>query len=446
MPPPHPHPQGHPHPRPLPAAHRLAPRAYYGWTVAGAVSLVSFVVVGVGFYGLAVFLDALCSERGWDRTQVSFATTLYFVTSGIAGTWVGRSVDRHGPRVWIGAGAVVMALGLLAVGRVESAGQLALVYPLLAVGFAMTGGVPTGAIITRWFVARRARAMSIAMTGVSVGGIVLVPFMTATIARDGLPSATRLLAGLVVAIVLPMVVWVLRSDPESHGLRPDGGVAPVAGSVAPTAASQQRVWTVGQALRTPTFWLLVLAFGGILFCQVGAAMHQLSLLRRHLDAGSAALAVSTTAFGSVVARLVVGSFADRVSKRRLGAALMALQALALLGFAAADGALPLFAVSLLFGTTIGNLFMLQSLLVGELFGMRSFGTVLGALQLITQTASGMGPWALGLLHGAFGGYPQGLLVLVGIALASAVTLLRVPPPAADPQATASRGSKGISEA
>ena len=44
-----------------------------------------------------------------------------------------------------------------------------------------------------------------------------------------------------------------------------------------------------EALRTSTFWTLVLAFGGILFCQVGVAMHQLSLLRQHLAPGTAAL-------------------------------------------------------------------------------------------------------------------------------------------------------------
>lgn len=420
--------------RPLPAAHRIAPGAFYGWTIVAAVACLSFVVVGVGFYGMAVFLDALCSERGWSRTQVSFATTLYFVTSGVAGIWVGRSVDRRGPRVSIALGSLLMALALVLVGRVEQAWQLVLVYPLLAVGFAMTSAVPTSAIVARWFVARRARALSIAMTGVSVGGIVLVPFATAVIARSGLAAATGWLAALVLAIALPLAILVLRSDPRDHGLEPDGGIGADAQHAADSPhlaarrAAQERVWTPREALRTRSFWLLVLAFGGILFCQVGAAMHQLSLVRVHLDAGIASLALSTTAFGSMVARLVVGSFADRVDMRRLGVALMCLQALALVGFAAAGSALPLFAASLVFGFTIGNVFMLQSLLVGELFGMRSFATVLGLLQLVTQTTSGLGPWALGLLHAAFGGYPGGLLVLAGIAVCAAAIVSRVRPP------------------
>ena len=423
-------PQGH-RPRPLPALDRLLPGVFYGWIVIAGTFLLSCIVVGVGFYGLAVFLDALCTERGWSRPAVSFATTLYFVTSGIAGSAIGRSVDRRGARVWFAGGGIVMALAVLAIGQVEVAWQLVIVYPLLAVGFAMTGPVPTGSLITRWFVTRRALAMSVANTGVSVGGIVLVPLTAAMIQDQGLEVTTRWLALLLVASTLPMAFFVLRSDPRDHGLEPDGGPPAPAPSPEPDAAAlaDQRLWSTREALRTRTFWTLVVAFGGILFCQVGVAMHQLSLLRGHLEPGTAALAVSTTAFGSAAARLVVGTFADRVSKRRLCVLLMVLQAAAILGFSLARGGVPLFVASIAFGFTIGNLFMLQALLVGELFGMRSFGTVLGLLQLLTQTTSGLGPVALGLLHAGFGAYPPGLRVLAGVALASAVVVSRVRAPA-----------------
>jgi MFS family permease len=415
-------------PRRLPLLHRLLPRVYYGWPIAVASSLQSFVVVGVGFYGMAVFLDALCTERGWPRTLVSFATTLYFVTTGIAGTAIGRSVDRRGARGWIAAGALVMALSLVAIGRVDAPGQLVWLYPIFALGFSMCGPVPMGAITTRWFVTRRAFAMSIATTGVSVGGVVLVPLTTRLILERGLAETTTILAALLLVIVWPVVAFVLRWDPREHGLEPDGGAPPEHPSHAALLAAQDRVWSSREVLRAPAFWTLVVAFGAILFCQVATAMHQLALLRVHMDAQAAAFAVSTTAFGSIVARLVVGSFADRVSKRRLGVVLILIQASALSVFALASAVPLLYLASLVFGFTIGNLFMLQALLVGDLFGMRSFGKVMGLLQLLTQTASGLGPWVLGLLHAAFGSYPPGLAVLAGVAVASAAVLSQVRPP------------------
>jgi len=235
----------------------------------------------------------------------------------------------------------------------------------------------------------------------------------------------------VVGVVIPVVVFVLRDDPRSLGLEPDGS----GGAELPRRAarrSAERAWTSRQAVATPTFWGLVVAFSGILFCQVAAAMHQISVLREHLSPEIAALGVSTTAAGSIVARLVVGSFADRVDYRRLAVALMGLQAVAITTLSLADSALPLFAASLLFGFTVGNLFMLQSLIVADLFGVASFGSVLGSLQLVTQTASGLGPLALGGMYAAFDGYAPGLRVLAGVAVASALVLFRVPRPASPP--------------
>jgi MFS family permease len=125
-----------------------------------------------------------------------------------------------------------------------------------------------------------------------------------------------------------------------------------------------------------------------------------------------------------------------VNQRRLGAALIAVQAGALATFAFAESAPALFLASACFGFTIGNLFMLQSLLVADLFGPRSFGSVFGLLQLLTQTASGLGPLALGALHAWLGGYRPGLAVLVAIAVGAAVVLYGARPPSAPEQASA----------
>jgi cyanate permease len=80
--------------------------------------------------------------------------------------------------------------------------------------------------------------------------------------------------------------------------------------------------------------------------------------------------------------------------------------------------------------------MLQSLLVADLFGPRSFGSVFGLLQLLTQTASGLGPLALGALHAWLGGYRPGLAVLVAIAVSAAVVLYGARPPSAPKGASA----------
>jgi hypothetical protein len=102
-----------------------------------------------------------------------------------------------------------------------------------------------------------------------------------------------------------------------------------------------------------------------------------------------------------------------------------LQGVAYLLFARAETAPWLYAGSLCFGFAIGNLFMLQPLMIAEIFGIRSFGIVSGLLALLTQSLSALGPLALGLAAESQGGYAASLPLLALLATGSAAVLSRV---------------------
>ena len=397
---------------------------YYGWFVAVGCSLLAFAVVGIGFYGMVVLLDALVQERGWSREWVSGATSLYWVVTGLSGLVIGRGVDRFGARRFIGLGALLMALALAWIGRMTHSWELIPAYSLLALGFSLAGAISTGALVTRWFVGRRALAMTLSHTGVSAGGILLTPLMTGWIQASGLQVALDRLAVFVLVVALPLVFFVLRSGPENFGLTAYGVSS---GASEDHAAPAGRVWTRAEIVRTRTFQMLALAYGLMLLCQVALTMHLLAFLRERLDAETAALGVSSLALGSLVARTLVGPFADRFSKRWLAAGLFAFQGVMVIVLASVSGTLPLLAACLGVGVTIGNIFMLQALIVGELFGQASFATALGVQQVVSQAASGLGPLALGLLVAFHGGYPPAFLWLAGGALVASVLITRVPP-------------------
>jgi MFS family permease len=412
---------------PLPRLSSVTPRLFYGWWVALGGCLISLVCAGVGFYSQGVLLDALCAERGWSRANVAGASGLYFVVSGFAGLAVGRLIDRVGARAFIALGALLLAASLVAVGGVESQAMLYVWFPLMAIGSSFAGPVPTAAIVTRWFVALRARAMTVSQTGVSLGGILLVPLATWLIHERGLPVAMTALAAIVVGVALPVVAFVLRSDPARHGLRPDGGRAAAADGHGGGMAEVS--FRTRDAMRTASFWGIMLAFSIGLFAQVGFLAHQLAWLRERLGARDAAIAVSATAFGSVVGRFLVGPVADRIEKRRIGVGLFLVQAVATLAFAHVDGTAGAIAASFVFGMTMGNIFMMQPLLVGEFYGVVAFASVLGALQLGTQLASGLGPWAVGLAYDRLGGYQRAFEGLAALAIIASAVLSRVRPPA-----------------
>ena len=407
------------------AARVLSPRVFYGWYVALACSLLMLVGVGVGYYGLAVFLRPLQDEHGWSNAIVSGATGLYFSLSGITGFVVGPRVDRIGPKPFMLVGSVLLAASISLIGFVDTVWQLYVVYGVLAIAFGLATSVSVNAVMTRWFVAKRAKAMSISSTGISVGGMVLAPIGSKLIDVGGLELATPLMGILVLAGALPVILLVIVADPAHMGLVADG-IDPA--DPAPLRATlgddvQRRTWTRREAARTRTFWALLLGFGIVLTAQTGFVIHQISFLEDRVGSrNTAALALSVTAFGSIVARLVVGTFADRIDKRRLTVVLFVVQALAVAGIVATENIPLTYALTLVFGFTIGNVYMMMSLLVGETFGMVSFGTVFGLVSLIGQVGSGAGPLAVGLIEDATGGYGAAFLSTAVATLVAAVII------------------------
>lgn len=416
--------------RPLPTVHRLSPGIYYGWFIVAGTFALSFVSVGIGFYGQTVFLDALIHEKGWSKASVSGGSTLFFMTSGMAGVLVGRAVDRWGSRRMLAAGALCMATALLWLGRIDRPHELYFVYALLAVSFAMSAAIPLTNLINRWFVAQRSRAMSLSQTGVSVGGLVLMPLATTFIAVHGIRSATTGLALLVLAVTLPVILLILRDDPGAHGLPPDGGRPARSRAIRTLSPATERSWRARDAVRTSAFVLLAASFGSILLCQTGVAVHHLHLLRQHMDTSAAAFGAATIPVGSIVGRLVAGRFADQFDKRRVAATLFTIQALAIAALSTSAHPIPLLLASVAFGLTIGAVFMMQGLLVAEIFGLPSYGTVFGAVSLITGIGGGLGPLTVGLLSESAGGYPGALRTLLLIAPLSAIAVLCVRPPQA----------------
>ena len=99
----------------------------------------------------------------------------FFVVGGATGLWVARLIGAHDVRHVIIGGAVIAGGALAVLGQVEQQWQMYLVYAVFAVGFAACGLVPATTVVTRWFHVRRSVALSVASTGLSVGGIVLTP-------------------------------------------------------------------------------------------------------------------------------------------------------------------------------------------------------------------------------------------------------------------------------
>lgn len=421
-----------------PAAMSLLPAtSHYGWWIVVGSAILMFVTIGVGYYGLAVFLRPLQEEHGWSNAIVSGATGMFFVLGGLSGFLIGPKVDRTGPLPFINAGIVLMVVSVASLMFISEPWHLYLAYAGQAIAFGMSGSVAINAMMSRWFVTRRAFAMSITFTGVSLGGMILAPVGTWLIGRGGVDLAAPILAAIVLVVALPVATLVLVGDPASVGLEPDAGKPDTSITNAALRDDvQRRRWTRGAAMRTGSFWALACGFVIVLLAQTGFLLHQIAFLEdRFGSRNAAALALSTTAFGSIVARLIVGRFADGMDKRLLTVAIVFVQGLAVLGATLIENQVATYVFVLVVGFTIGNVYMMQTLMAAEIFGLVSLGAVLGVLNLMGQVGSGIGPFAVGWSEDVTGSYRAPFVATAIATMAAAGILLLArpvpPPPATD---------------
>ncbi|MGB3811013.1 MAG: MFS transporter [Parvibaculum sp.] len=391
---------------------------FYGWYIVGAVFLSQTVSCGLIFYNLSIFLKAFVTHNGFSVSAVSNATASFFVAGGLAGLGVGWLMDRYDPRIIITFGAICAATALASAGHVRELWQLYAFYILFGIGNAAVAVIPGITLVARWFNRQRARAIAYASTGLSLGGIIFTPISATLIQRIGLGDASYWLALVLILGTVPISWIFLRPSPASMGLTPDGD-APVLGAdgqmLAPDGVS------FADAVRSRFFIMFTTSYVFSMMAQVGCLAHQFRLVStRTGDDHIAALAVSVMAAASVTGRLVGGSVLSRVSSKRYLQAVFVLQAVSFTLFAFAEGVTALLIVSAMFGATVGNMQMMQPLIMAEAFGLKAYARILSLAQMITTCANAAGPALIGLLYERAGGYQSAYLL---IAVASVIGIL-----------------------
>ncbi len=386
------------------------------WVVAGCFTVLT-VSSGLGFYGLAVYLNAFSKERDWPLSTISLATTLFFIVGGVVGVWVARWIARYDVRLVIVGGGLVGGLALGVLGQVEQQWQLFVVYAVFAAGWAAAGLVPATTVVTRWFHAKRSIALSVASTGLSVGGIVITPFAKQLLDSQGLAAGTPWLGALFVVGIVPVGWFLVRADPEAEGWAPDG-IRREVGEIAPPPTGTPFT----EAVRTRFFIAVTIGFLLALGAQVGGIQQLVKLVEDRTDERTAQFALTAIAGTSVVARLIGGRVVQLVPMMRLAVALVVAQATALAVIGVADTTWLLFAAIVLFGATIGNILMLQPLLIAERFGVRDYPRIFSRTQLVAVVGTAGGPLLLGALYDVFGSYQVPYAVAAACSLTGAFVL------------------------
>ena len=379
-----------------------------GLIVAGAC-LVQFMVIGLMF-GNGLFVKVFETEFEWSRTIVATASSLTMLMMGVFAMGAGRLNDRYGPRIVLTISGVVYGVGYILLGQIDAIWQLFVIFGLfLALGMS-THDVVTLSVVARWFEGRRGIMTGVVKVGTAVGQISIPPILAVLIGWLGWREAVVFLG--IVAIVVLIVAAMLMRLP----VRPAG-----------QAAAPQTGMTYTEAKSGPVLWRLCLAqflfFPILLTVPFHIVAHGMDLgLTREL----AAILLSVSGAASVVGRLIVGTFSDRIGGRNAYVMCFVPLIVALFLLLFIDIPWMLYAVIGIYGFGHGGLFTVVSPTVAEFFGMRAHGAIFGTVLFCGTVGGAVGPILAGWIFDTTGSYVIAFATLAAFGIGALMLILSLP--------------------
>lgn len=400
---------------------------FYGWWIAAACFMTLFVTVGTGLYAPPVFLLPLQEHFGWSRAAIATGSGIAALTSGLASPLVGSWIDRYGPRRIIILGGLVMGGGFASFGLMSSLWQLYAVNVIAACGMTCAAWIPNQTLISNWFDKKRGLAMGVSLTGIGFGGLAMAPLTGLLIVRLGWRLAFVGLGLLICAIVIPVAWMLVRSKPSDLGLLPDGAARDLSAGVPYSGSSSGQHLTagieLGESLRTSAFWLLALCNFLTVFASLSVVGHLVAFLGdRGFGDQTAATVLGITVGVSVSGRFLFGLVSDRINKRHAMAVALVGHAVAVLFLMKIDLSGALAAFVLTYGLALGGGAVVMPLLVGECFGLLSFGKILGLIMLSATLGAAAGPILTGRIYDVTGSYDVAFILHVAAFLTAALTV------------------------
>ncbi|RQS05852.1 MFS transporter [Burkholderia sp. Bp9002] len=369
------------------------PDSRYRWVIVAAGGLLGCIAIGAMF-SLPVFLRPIARDTGWSVTSISGAMTIGFLALAFASIAWGSLSDRVGPRRVVVSGAVLLAASLALASRATSLAAFQLIFGVLVGSGAAAIFAPVMACVTGWFDTHRSLAVSLVSAGMGIAPMTMSPLAAWLVSTHDWRTSMLIIAALAAVSMIPAACLIRRAPAL------DGGQGAALQASAPQAAM-----SVGQALRSPQFAVLVLTN---LFCcatHSGPIFHTVSYA---VSCGIPLLAAvsiySVEGLAGMGGRVVFGVLGDRIGAKRTLVAGLLIQALGALAYCFVRGLGGFYAVATLFGFVYAGVMPLYSVIARENFPLRMMGTVIGGSAMAGSLGMAAGPVAGGLIFDALGSY------------------------------------------
>lgn len=395
-------------------------KLFYGWVV-----VVAFLIIGIAIYGtrfsFGVFFKSIETEFDLTRAAASGVFSISMVLTCVFAILGGWASDRYGPRIVILLMGLFTGFSLLLTSQTNSSWQLFLTYSLLlSIG---TGAIfaVTMSTISRWFDKKRGFALGIASSGAGLGIVVVTPFAAYLISNLGWRMSFIVMGLIALLIVIPLS-RLLRNDPYEIGALPDGAKSNSTEMGVKKPKNKQASLSLPQVSQTRSFWL----FGSIWLLYASCLFLVLTHFVPHatdmgVSAMTAAAVLSLMGGASIAGRVLIGRVSDSIGRKTSAIICSLLQVGAMVWLIWSQELWMLYLFALVYGFAYGGLTPPVTALIGDAFGLRNIGLILGVLEVGWGIGAAIGPAIGGLIFDVSNSYS--IAFLIGAAAMLIVTLL-----------------------
>jgi MFS family permease len=398
-------------------------RLHYAWIVLGVSALIMLVAAGLrAVFG--VFITPIEAEFRWDRASLSGVAAISILLSGALSPFVGWLADRWGPRRVIFVSCLLLGIGCVFAAHVRALWQLyASAGVLLGLGAAGVGFPPAAALAARWFEARRGLVLGVLGASSSAGQLILIPLAVWITVQFGWRASYLALGIGLLAISLPLLLFVMKDSPQAMGLVPFG--AKTAGRTVGAALGQTSRVGVTEAARVPAFWLLCSTFFVCGYTSVGLIQTHLAPHAEHhgFTPMQAATALGIVGAMNIVGTLISGWCCDRFGAKPPLFFSYALRGASLIFLLFVETTSAFYVFAVIFGLNWISTVPATTSLTARIFGAASVGTLSGWITFAHQVGAALGAAAGGWIFEATGSYTWAFVSAAALAfVATGLTL------------------------
>jgi MFS family permease len=400
-------------------------RHFYGWYILPSSFIILFFNAGARF-SFGVIFKPMIGEFGWDRGSISSAFFLNMTFYALSLVAAGKLYDRYGPRWVIVLSTLFLSGGYVLVAFINTLWQFLVCYGIIAaIGLGGPSVTLMAAITSKWFARWRGAAVSLALSGNSIGQFVLIPLFTVYVTHYGWRASYFAIGCIMLVVNITLALFVIKGDPEDLGQRPLGH-GPKDSSAHEVSMTDFPDLGLSEAIRTRSFWLFLVV---MFICGSGdflVTTHLIPLVTDHgISPTTAGNMLAWLGLMSLAGILVAGPASDLIGNKIPIALTFLLRFFLFILILRYQSLASFYAFAVAFGFTLLITAPLNATLMGRLYGYTHLGIITGFITTVHHLGGGFWAYVGGAIYDQTATYRLAFILSAIMALIAVLSTILI---------------------